>query len=59
VPPEPRHRPSLERWSEDPEPLDRIRNVEPIRRWRQDKGMLALTFRTPDGGTEVDLLVGE
>jgi predicted nucleotidyltransferase len=42
-----------------PEPLERIRDVEQIRRWRQEKGMLALSFRTPDDGTEVDLVVGE
>ena len=42
-----------------PEPLDRIRDVEQVRRWRRDKGMLALNFRVPDGSTEVDLLVSE
>ena len=42
-----------------PEPVDRIRDVEQVRRWRRDKGMLALNFRAPDGSTEVDLLVGE
>ena len=42
-----------------PEPLERIRDVEQVRRWRREKGMLALNFRTPDGSTEVDLLVGE
>jgi hypothetical protein len=42
-----------------PEPLDRIRDVEQVRRWQHDKGMLALNFRTPDGHTEVDLLVSE
>ena len=42
-----------------PETLDRIRDVEQVRRWRQEKGMLALNFRTPDGSTEVDLLVGQ
>ena len=42
-----------------PEPLDRIRDAEQVRRWRTDKGMLALNFRAPDGSTEVDLLVGE
>lgn len=42
-----------------PEPIERIRDVEQVRRWRQEKGMLALNFRTPDGSTEVDLLVGE
>jgi predicted nucleotidyltransferase len=42
-----------------PEPLGRIRDVEQVRRWQHDKGMLALSFRTPDGSTEVDLLVSE
>ena len=42
-----------------PEPLERIRDVEQIRRWQRDKGMLALNFRTPDGSVEVDLLVSE
>lgn len=42
-----------------PEPLDRIRDVEQIRRWQHEKGMLALNFRAPDGSTEVDLLVSE
>ena len=42
-----------------PEPLDRIRDAEQVRRWRTEKGMLALNFRAPDGSTEVDLLVGE
>ncbi len=42
-----------------PEPLERIRDAEHVRRWRREKGMLALNFRTPDGSTEVDLLVGE
>ena len=42
-----------------PEPLERIRDADQVRRWRQEKGMLALNFRTPDGSTEVDLLVSE
>lgn len=42
-----------------PEPLERIRDVENVRRWQLEKGMLALNFRTPDGITEVDLLVSE
>jgi hypothetical protein len=42
-----------------PEPLERIRDVEQVRRWQDEKGMLALNFRTPDGNTEVDLLVSE
>ncbi|MCY3845801.1 MAG: hypothetical protein OXH69_19920 [Acidobacteria bacterium] len=42
-----------------PEPLERIRDVAQVRRWRREKGMLALNFRTQGGATEVDLLVGE
>src|SRR5438552_3243722 len=42
-----------------PEPLERIRDVEQIRRWQAEKGMLALNFRTSDGSAEVDLLVSE
>lgn len=42
-----------------PEPLDRIRDVEQVRRWQGEKGMLALNFRAPDGSVEVDLLVSE
>ena len=42
-----------------PETLERIRDVEHVRRWQREKNMLALNFRTPDGSTEVDLLVSE
>ena len=42
-----------------PEPLERIRDVEHVRRWRVEKNMLALNLRTPDGTAEVDLLVAE
>ena len=42
-----------------PEPIERIRDVDQVRRWRVDKGMLAMNLRTPDGATEVDLLVSE
>jgi predicted nucleotidyltransferase len=42
-----------------PESLERILDVEQVRRWQHEKGMLALNFRTPDGNTEVDLLVSE
>ncbi len=42
-----------------PEPVERIRDVEHVHRWRREKGMLALNFRTSDGSVEVDLLVGE
>ena len=42
-----------------PETLERIRDVEHVREWRREKGMLALNFRAPDGSIDVDLLVGE
>ena len=42
-----------------PEPLDPIRDVQQVGRWRIDKNMLAQNFRTPDSRTQVDLLVGE
>jgi predicted nucleotidyltransferase len=42
-----------------PEPIERLRDLEQIRRWQRDKGMLALNLRTPDGGIDVDLLVSE
>jgi predicted nucleotidyltransferase len=42
-----------------PESLERIRVVDNVRQWRQEKNMLALNFRTPDGSVEVDLLVSE
>jgi len=42
-----------------PEPLERVRDAAQVRRWRLDKNMLALNFHTPDGRTEVDLLVSE
>lgn len=42
-----------------PEPLERVCDPHQVRRWREEKGMLALNFRTADGSTEVDLLVSE
>jgi hypothetical protein len=42
-----------------PEPLERIRDAEQVGRWQDEKGMLALNFRTLDGAVEVDLLVSE
>ncbi len=42
-----------------PETLDAIRNVENVKRWMDEKGMLALNMRTLDGSIEVDLLVSE
>lgn len=41
-----------------PETLDRIRDVEQVRQWQHDKGMLALNFRAPDGSIDsIDDLV--
>jgi predicted nucleotidyltransferase len=40
-----------------PEPLERLRDVEHVRRWRIEKNMLALNFRTSDGTADVDLMV--
>ena len=42
-----------------PEPLDRIRDVANVEAWMENKGMLALSFRSPDGSAEIDLLVSE
>lgn len=42
-----------------PETLERIRDTANILHWREEKGMLALNFRTPEGSVEVDLLVSE
>jgi hypothetical protein len=42
-----------------PEPLERVRDVEQIERWIEEKGMIVLSFRSADGFFEVDLLVGE
>ncbi len=42
-----------------PEGRESISKLENIERWMRDKGLMALTFRSPDGGVEVDLLVKE
>jgi predicted nucleotidyltransferase len=42
-----------------PEPLERIRDVTNVEAWMKDQGMLALSFRSPDGSAEIDLLVSE
>ena len=42
-----------------PESIERIRDVEQIRPWQRDKGMLTLNFRTADGDVDVDLLVSQ
>jgi predicted nucleotidyltransferase len=50
---------SLEARPRIPEPFDKVRDVDQVRRWREEKNMLALNFRSPDGMVEVDLLVSE
>ena len=40
-----------------PEPLESIRNLAQVRKWNRDKGLLALSFRAPDGTAEIDLLI--
>lgn len=42
-----------------PANLQQLIDVEQIRRWQNEKGMLALNFRNPDGQVEVDLLVSQ
>ncbi len=42
-----------------PEPLERIRDIEHVRRWQRDEGMLALNFRSPDGSVDIDFLMSE
>lgn len=42
-----------------PETLDRISDIKNIRRWMDEKGMRALTFRSADGVMEIDFLVQE
>jgi predicted nucleotidyltransferase len=42
-----------------PEPLEHIRDVDRVRAWRRERGMLALNFRTGSGDVDVDLLVSE
>lgn len=41
-----------------PEPRERIRDARVVARWVSEKGMIALTLRSPDGEVEVDFLVG-
>jgi len=42
-----------------PEPRERVRDMNQVARWISEKGMLALSFRSPEGLIEVDLLVSE
>ena len=42
-----------------PESRERIENVENVRSWIVEKHMLALSFRSPSGAAEIDLLVSE
>ncbi len=49
-------------WVDAPESLkswNPSRTFRIIERWIEQKGTLALTFRSEDGTTEIDLLVGE
>ena len=42
-----------------PENLDVIRDLENVRRWIEEKGMLALSFRSAEGLAEIDLVGAE
>ncbi len=42
-----------------PESQEAIADLEKVRQWIDEKGMLALAFRSADGAVEVDLLVAE
>ena len=42
-----------------PESQEAIGDVANVRVWMRDKGMLALSFRSPDGTVEIDLHVAE
>jgi hypothetical protein len=42
-----------------PEPPDSVRQVENVKRWIGEKGMLALTFQRVSPPAEVDLLVAQ
>lgn len=42
-----------------PENLAVIRDLENVRRWIEEKGMLALSFRSAEGLAEIDLVVAE
>jgi len=42
-----------------PETKERIENVENIQQWMKEKHLLALSFRSPSGHAEIDLLVSE
>lgn len=42
-----------------PETQEAIGDVENVKRWIQEKNLLALTFRSPSGGLDINLLVGE
>ncbi len=42
-----------------PESKECVSDPANVRRWINEKGMLTLSFRSPDGNAEVDLLVAE
>lgn len=41
-----------------PESLDRISDLRNIRRWKKDKNLVAITFRSADQTAEIDFLIG-
>ena len=42
-----------------PETRDAIKDIQNVKRWMNEKGLMALTFRSPEGGIDLDLLVKE
>ena len=42
-----------------PESKEAIENIDNIKKWISEKNMLALSFRSPSGHAEIDLLVSE
>ena len=42
-----------------PESKERIQSVENIKTWIREKNLLALSFRSPTGKIEIDLLISE
>jgi len=37
-----------------PETRDAIKDIENVKRWMNEKGLMALTFRSPEGGIDLD-----
>ena len=42
-----------------PETREAIKDIDNVKRWMNEKGMMALTFKSPNGVIEIDLLVKE